>query len=82
MISRLETDMNRNIFSCALSAGESRFSIEAPDGAPEVPQAILNAVLRIAEPGDELFRVVCDSGVEWWLIDAVGELVEGFWLEH
>ncbi|HET7662101.1 MAG TPA: hypothetical protein VFK31_00545 [Rhodanobacteraceae bacterium] len=46
-----------------------------------VPPAIAAAVREMFQPGDVLHRVSTDKGVEWWLFDAEGELVETFWLE-
>lgn len=46
-----------------------------------VPEAIRQAVWEIRQLGDNLHRVVTDDGVEWWLLDAEGELIEVFWIE-
>lgn len=67
--------------------------------APEVPQAIRQAVLQRMEPGHALWRCPRRAGpggllgllapasrrpvvIEWWLVDAAGELVEAFWEEE
>jgi hypothetical protein len=63
--------------------------------APEVPASVRQAVLAIEQPGDELWRCprlgaprgllgVLGVGprsvvIEWWLLDAQGELIEVFW---
>jgi len=48
---------------------------------PELPAAVLERVKPIYQPGDTLHRVITDNGVEWWLLNAGGELIEAFWLE-
>lgn len=48
---------------------------------PLVPGPIRRAVLDLWRPGDSLHRVVTDTALERWLLDADGELIEGFWLE-
>lgn len=45
-----------------------------------VPAAIRAGVEARWEPGDSLHRVPTRDGVEWWLLDADGQLVEAFWL--
>jgi len=61
----------------------------------EVPPAIRTQVLAIAQPGDQLWRCPRlsaprgalsllgvgqrDVVIEWWLLDAQGELIEAFW---
>ena len=63
--------------------------------APEVPASVRQAVLAIAQPGDQLWRCPSRSAprgalgilgvgrrdvvIEWWLLDAKGELLEAFW---
>ena len=62
--------------------------------SPEVPQSIRTQVLAMAQPGDQLWRCppVGTTGalgllgvgqrdvvIEWWLLDAQGELIEAFW---
>ena len=63
--------------------------------APEVPHAIRERVLALMNPGDQLWRCPRrtaprgllglvgigprDAIIEWWLVDARGELVEAFW---
>lgn len=48
---------------------------------PLVPDAIAASVRELFQPGDRLHRVRTADGVEWWLFDGEGELVEAFWLE-
>jgi hypothetical protein len=63
--------------------------------APEVPASVRQAVLAMAQPGDQLWRCPRlsaprgrwallgvgprDVVIEWWLLDAQGELIEAFW---
>lgn len=63
--------------------------------SPEVPPAIRTRVLAMAQPGDQLWRCPRlsaargvlgilgvgprDVVIEWWLLDAQGELIEAFW---
>lgn len=63
--------------------------------SPEVPPSIRAKVLSMAQPGDQLWRCPRwgaprgalgllgvgprDAVIEWWLIDADGELIEVFW---
>lgn len=63
--------------------------------APEVPASVRQAVLAIAQPGDQLWRCPSRSAprgalgilgvgrrgvvIEWWLLDAKGDLIEAFW---
>ena len=63
--------------------------------SPEVPPAIRTKVLTMAQPGDQLWRCPRlsaprgalgllgvgnrDVVIEWWLLDAQGELIEAFW---
>ena len=65
--------------------------------SPEVPQSIRTQVLAMAQPGDQLWRCPRlsaprgargllglgprDVVIEWWLLDAQGELIEAFWEE-
>jgi hypothetical protein len=62
---------------------------------PEVPPAIRAAALRLMQPGDQLWRCPRLSApcgllgvfgigprsvvIEWWLLDAQGNLIEAFW---
>ncbi len=62
---------------------------------PVVPQSIHTRVLAMAQPGDQLWRCPRlsaprgvlgilgvgqrDVVIEWWLLDAQGELIEAFW---
>ena len=62
---------------------------------PVVPQSIRTQVLAMAQPGDQLWRCPRlsaprgalgllglgprDVVIEWWLLDAQGELIEAFW---
>jgi len=45
---------------------------------PIVPDAIFQAVQEIAPDGDSLHS---DDGIEWYLFDANGELIEVYCLE-
>jgi hypothetical protein len=63
--------------------------------APEVPASVRAKVLALAQPGDQLWccpRLSAPRGllgvlgvgqrhavIEWWLVDAQGELLEAFW---
>ena len=63
--------------------------------SPEVPPTIRAKVLAMAQPGDQLWRCPRrsaprglfsvlgvgprDAVIEWWLLDAQGELIEAFW---
>ena len=63
--------------------------------SPEVPPAVRAKVLAMAQPGDQLLRCPRrsaprglfsvlgvgprDAVIEWWLLDAQGELIEAFW---
>ena len=63
--------------------------------SPEVPPAVRARVLALAQPGDQLWRCPRRSAprgllgilgvgqrdvvIEWWLLDAQGELIEAFW---
>ena len=72
--------------------GEDRL-VDVPN--PVVPQSIRTRVLAMAQPGDQLWRCPRlsaprgalgllgvgprDVVIEWWLLDAQGELIEAFW---
>ncbi|UCU98138.1 hypothetical protein [Acidovorax radicis] len=63
--------------------------------SPEVPAGVRAKALAMAQPGDELWRCPRlsaprgalgilgvgkrDVVIEWWLLDAQGELIEAFW---
>ncbi|HIJ23745.1 MAG: hypothetical protein HON68_11020 [Gammaproteobacteria bacterium] len=47
---------------------------------PLVPEEIRVAVMEYLSLGDQLHRVPTDSGVEWWLLDDEGELIDAFWV--
>ena len=63
--------------------------------SPEVPHSFHTQVLAMAQPGDQLRRCPRlsaprgvlgilgvgqrDVVIEWWLLDAQGELIEAFW---
>ena len=63
--------------------------------SPEVPASIRARVQAMAQPGDQLWRCPRlsaprgalgllgvgrrDAVIEWWLVDADGELIEAFW---
>lgn len=47
---------------------------------PLVPDAIREHAARLWTPGCHLHRTQTSTGIEWWLLDAEGELVDGFWL--
>ncbi|MDP2770572.1 MAG: hypothetical protein Q8O81_12155 [Giesbergeria sp.] len=65
--------------------------------SPEVPPTVRARVLALAQPGDQLWRCPRRSAprgllgilgvgqrdvvIEWWLLDAQGELIEAFWEE-
>jgi len=60
-------------------------------GDPQVPENVRAAVLRLWQPGDSLWR--CPRlgrrkswfsserkiVIEWWLLDANGEVIDAFW---
>lgn len=60
---------------------------------PAVPPGVRAAVLARWQPGDSLWRCPRRAGrqgwfsstprivIEWWLLDAGGDLVEAFWEE-
>ncbi|QEA12694.1 hypothetical protein [Comamonas flocculans] len=64
---------------------------------PQVPPALRRDVLAMMQPGDTLWRCPRlgarrggfgffgtarqDVVIEWWLLDAQGELIEAFWEE-
>ena len=63
--------------------------------APEVPPALRATVLRLMQPGDQLWRCPRRGGprglfglgqrqavIEWWLVSAEGHLIETFWEEE
>lgn len=62
-------------------------------GDPEVPANVRAAVLQHWQPGDSLWRCPSLAGrkpwfsarrkvvIEWWLLDASGQLIEAFWEE-
>lgn len=66
-----------------MSARKKTRSEEVPMSLdhPLVPPAIAAVVREMFQPGDVLHRVPTDKGLEWWLFDAEGELVEAFWPE-
>ncbi len=63
--------------------------------SPEVPASIRARVQALAQPGDQLWRCPRlsaprgalgllgvgrrDAVIEWWLVDADGDLIEAFW---
>jgi hypothetical protein len=47
---------------------------------PLVPEPIALAVRKMFQPADSLHRVQTNTGLEWWLLNSDGELIEGFWL--
>lgn len=49
---------------------------------PRIPLAIRQSVASRAAADDTLFFADTETGGEWWLIDASGELRESFWLEN
>jgi hypothetical protein len=55
--------------------------VPIPWDHPLVPGPISLAVRELGQPGDLLHRVPTKSGVEWWLFDFQGELIEALWLD-
>jgi hypothetical protein len=55
--------------------------VPIPWDHPLVPGPISLAVCELGQPGDLLHRVPTKNGVEWWLFDAQGELIEALWLD-
>jgi len=47
---------------------------------PLVPKDIRRAVEAFSAPFAHLHRVQTDDGIEWWLMDDDGNLLESFWL--
>lgn len=56
--------------------------VPIPLGHALVPEAIRVGVLALWQPGDSLHRVPTRDTIEWWLLDAEGQLIEAFWLEE
>ncbi|NJD07797.1 MAG: hypothetical protein FIA97_15065 [Methylococcaceae bacterium] len=48
---------------------------------PEIPAAIRELARQRYEAGDQLWRIVCRTGIEWWLFSATGDLIEAWWME-
>ena len=48
---------------------------------PRIPLPIRQQVLRLTQPGWELYFADTDAGGEWWLFDESENLIEAFWLE-
>jgi len=48
---------------------------------PAIPELIREAVLQYWQPGYALHRMVTKQGLEWWLLDPEGGLIEAFWLD-
>ena len=46
-----------------------------------IPPSIRDALFEIMEEEYLLYKVETDAGVEWWLMDGYGELIEAFWVE-
>jgi hypothetical protein len=53
-----------------------------PPDHPLVPDEIRDAVMPYCNAGCTLHRTQTRTGIEWWLIDTDGELVDAFWLEE
>lgn len=47
----------------------------------EIPESIRIEAASHYETAHCFYKVFTDAGVEWWLFDDSGELLEGFWLE-
>ena len=63
--------------------------------SPEVAPALRKSILKIMQPGDQLWRCPRQGAgrgllglgsrpviIEWWLISAEGDLIEAFWEEE
>lgn len=66
--------------------GDTRFAGHDADvpialDDPRLPAEILAAVRRKTSQPGPLLRVPTKSGIEWWLLDTDGELLEAFWFE-
>lgn len=48
---------------------------------PDIPKLILEAVQQYWQPGFALYRIPTKQGLEWWLFDGDGELLEAFWID-
>jgi hypothetical protein len=59
-----------------MSRNKKKFTLDV--NIPVVPVEILQSVQEIAVNGDTLQS---DDGIEWYLFNADGELVEVFWIE-
>ncbi len=66
-------------FFCPLKEWPEDMTV--PLDHPDLPEGIRQAVLAIWHPGDLLHQTSTDQGIEWWLLDESGELIEAFWLE-
>lgn len=53
-----------------------------PIDHPSIPEPIRVAAKPYWTEGDSLIEVPTDQGIEWWLLDREGELIEAFWLER
>ncbi len=56
--------------------------IPIPPCHPLVPDEIREASEPYCAAGCTLHRTQTRTGIEWWLIDPHGELVNAFWLEE
>lgn len=56
--------------------------IPIPPDHPLVPDPIRGAVEPWCAAGCHLHRTQTRTGIEWWLLDSDGELVNAFWLEE
>jgi len=60
-----------------MSRNKKKFTLDV--NIPVIPEAIKQAVQEIASDGDTLQS---DDGIEWYLFNADGELIEVFWIEN
>ncbi len=49
---------------------------------PSLPSCIREALIEVMANDDVIFRVETDKGIEWWLMDKDGELIESFWVSE
>lgn len=53
-----------------------------PPDHPLVPEPVREAAAPYIEAGCVMHRVQTCTGIEWWLFDQGGDLVEAIWLKN
>lgn len=63
--------------------GEGRWQEDEPIPLdhPHVPKPIAVAARQLMQSSDALHRVRTENGVEWWLLDSSGNLIEALWFD-